>query len=290
MPFFSIRMPLEFQVKYPEAMRNLRLNSRKLTTPFDIHETFKYFLNKDSSLKQKQEIESGNIKRGLNLFDYISPNRTCKDAQIEPHWCSCLNWIQLNVHKAQKDELKTRLQLSMYTDSSIRIAQEAVNFINSLIDPQNRALCRRLRLHSIENLSKLDLNRELIAFKRSKDVHGREAVFDEIFPNKKISSSDDNLLFLIEPKQLDLNVSRVSNETGDSLNRKETDLFYQVVFQISLTTWPGYGRYELSLKFNRLDGTFEFNKNEISRINSYNQSSNCIALERPDLRQFCVCK
>ena len=288
MPFFSIRMPRDFQLKYPQAMRNLRLNSRKLTTPFDIHETLKYFLNKDSSITQKQEIESGITRRGLNLFDYISPNRTCQDAQIEPHWCSCLNWIQISVFKGQKENLATSSGLSIYTESSIRIAQEAVDFINSLIDIENRALCRRLHLHSIESLSKLDLNRELIAFKMSKDVHGREAVFDEIFPSKKSPSSDDNLLFLIKPKQLDLNISL--NETEKSLYRKENDLFYQVVFQISLTTWPGQARYELSLKFNRLDGTFEFNKNEISRINSYNQTSSCIALERPDLRQFCVCK
>jgi len=288
MPFFSIRMPRDFQLKYPQAMRNLRLNSRKLTTPFDIHETLKYFLNKDDT--QKQDIESGITRRGLNLFDYISPNRTCKDAQIEPHWCSCLNWIQINVLKDHKQNLATSSQLSIYTESSIRIAQEAVNFINSLVDSENRALCRQLHLYSIEQLSKLDLNRELIAFKMSKDVHGREAVFDEIFSSKKNPKSEDNLLFLIKPKQLNMNISQASNETEESLYRKENDLFYQVVFQISLTTWPGQARYELSLKFNRLDGTFEFNKNEISRINSYNQSSNCIALERPDLRQFCVCK
>ena len=38
-------MPKSFQEKYPEAMRSLRLNSRKLTTPFDIHETLKSILN-----------------------------------------------------------------------------------------------------------------------------------------------------------------------------------------------------------------------------------------------------
>ncbi len=45
LPFFSIRMPDSFRVQYPEAMRMLRLNSRKLTTPFDIHETLLSVLN-----------------------------------------------------------------------------------------------------------------------------------------------------------------------------------------------------------------------------------------------------
>ena len=45
LPFFSIRMPQKFQQKHPNEMHNLRLNSRKLTTPFDVHETLKHFLN-----------------------------------------------------------------------------------------------------------------------------------------------------------------------------------------------------------------------------------------------------
>ncbi|CAF4482478.1 unnamed protein product, partial [Rotaria sp. Silwood2] len=42
LPFMSIRMPPEFQAQYPTIMRNLRLNSRRLTTPFDLHETFEH--------------------------------------------------------------------------------------------------------------------------------------------------------------------------------------------------------------------------------------------------------
>jgi hypothetical protein len=283
MPFFSVRMPRDFQLKNPQAMRNLRLNSRKLTTPFDIHETLKYFLNKDSSATQKQELTTGNIKRGLNLLEYIPPNRTCQDAQIEPHWCSCLNWIPINVFKDHKEEIKSVSQLEkLYTKSAIRIAQECVAFINSLIGKENRVLCRRLNLYSIESLFKSHLNRELIAFKESRDSPGREPVFENL-KDESNQNSDENLLFLINPPEID-----TSNFNGNL--RKNDDLYFQVGFQISFTTWPGQARYELSLTYNRLDGTFKFNKDEISRINSYNQSSSCISIKRPDLRQYCVCR
>ena len=35
----AIRFPPSFQRNYPEAMKNLRTNAQRLSTPFDIHAT-----------------------------------------------------------------------------------------------------------------------------------------------------------------------------------------------------------------------------------------------------------
>ena len=95
MPFFSVLMPQEFQDKFPNEMKNLRLNSRKLTTPFDVYETLKGFLNfKKPKSKNKKLLP---LSRGISLFDYIPANRTCENANIEAHWCSCLSWINVNI-------------------------------------------------------------------------------------------------------------------------------------------------------------------------------------------------
>lgn len=100
LPFFSVLMPESFQQKYPQHMRNLRLNSRKLTTPFDIHETLEDILNFDpeaSTASGGKSLSGAAMPRGMSLFRYISPNRSCEDAKIEAHWCSCLNWRDINI-------------------------------------------------------------------------------------------------------------------------------------------------------------------------------------------------
>ncbi len=61
-------------------MRSLRLNSRKLTTPFDIHETLKHFLNFETTASTTDKKK---ISRGISLFKNIPLNRNCIDAHIE---------------------------------------------------------------------------------------------------------------------------------------------------------------------------------------------------------------
>jgi hypothetical protein len=378
-------MPRSFQEKYPNEMRNLRLNSRKLTTPFDIHETLKHFLNFDSETSESSSSKRGNAEspppRGISLFKYISPNRSCEDALIEAHWCSCLNWIDLNITTTTITESKTSnigaiktdtlpilldpniddldsarsdefysgslnvsssnatslnyfpkrqmvnlkeyrgifSNLKIYSSTVVRIANKAVDFINSLIDPEVRLYCERIRLHSIQRLSKLDLNRKLLAFKMSKDIHGREALFDESLEssNEHLSSLDEFfkpvvVVDLTKPTTSTSTSTSVSvaesqnatvkietssynnkpqlNETIGASKAKSFHSHMLSVYQISLTTWPGNATYELSFKYNRVSGEFKFNKNEISRINSYNSTSSCMLNKRPDLRQYCYCK
>ncbi|XP_059157678.1 uncharacterized protein LOC131942032 [Physella acuta] len=86
LPYFSFLFPKWFEEKYPKAIQNLRTNTRRLTTPFDIHETLKDFLRFDGT-------GVGNVSnRGISLFKEIPSERTCEHAQISSHWCACLAW------------------------------------------------------------------------------------------------------------------------------------------------------------------------------------------------------
>ena len=49
LPFFSFIFPSWFESKYPEALNNFRGNARRLTTPFDVHETLKNVLHFDGA-------------------------------------------------------------------------------------------------------------------------------------------------------------------------------------------------------------------------------------------------
>ena len=364
-------MPRTFQEKYPIEMHNLRQNSRKLTTPFDIHETLKHLLHFDTASSTRYQPfsrENGRkLPRGMSLLKNIPADRSCEDAQIEAHWCSCLNWISLNINSSNtrplnetsdenwpinsyepvaeekklnvflknnlfklmvdiggggakknlsanstlpsinlnelvnkvnfRDYIEIKASLKQYTKSALKIAYKAVEFMNSLIDKDLQMYCHKLYVHSIQKLSKLDINSRLLAFKESKDIHGREALFFNLNSDNATQSSDTGNLdeYLFRPTVVENTSTSITNfsnstssESPEAISSKYLDS--ETVFQISLTTWPSQATYELSLKYNRYKGLFSFNKNEISRINSYNGTSNCIVNKRPDLRQFCFCK
>lgn len=62
---FGFVFPPWFQRAYPDAMVNIRRNSQRLTTPFDIYPTLKNVLHYQGS-------EKGNIKdRGISLFKQV---------------------------------------------------------------------------------------------------------------------------------------------------------------------------------------------------------------------------
>ena len=305
-------MPDSFQQNHPNEMKQLRLNSRKLTTPFDIHATLKHILNFAEPSRPLK------LPRGLSLFSHIPVNRSCHDADIEAHWCSCLDWINININEnglfkivPQNDSVENTLNasnmtglntyfdeyievkknLKSYSRLSIKLANKAIKFINSLIGEEYRQYCELIRLKSIERLSRLNLNQQLLAFKKSKDIHGREALFekDKHANASLIQSINADELMLTLTKNLSGSVS-VNETRGSQNNPLDIYINSEIIFQIVLTTWPGNASYELSFKYNIHDGLFKFNKNEISRINNYNGNANCMLNKRPDLRQFCYCK
>jgi Protein of unknown function (DUF229) len=81
LPFLALRVPDWFSHSYPEALANLKANAVKLTTPFDLHETFSDVIS--FSRGQGHRLRND---RGISLFSPIPANRSCFDADIEPHW------------------------------------------------------------------------------------------------------------------------------------------------------------------------------------------------------------
>lgn len=129
----------------------------------------------------------------------------------------------------------------------------------------------------------------MLAFKKSKDIHGREALFES---NPKVTSSIIESIFEKDFFLKPSNYSEVNSTNSGTGKHPLMDMFVnsEINFQIVLTTSPNNASYELSFKYNVYEGVFLFNRNEISRINSYNSSANCMLDKRPDLRQFCYCK
>ena len=96
LPFFALRLPStrSFQKKFPDVQKHLLENSKLLTTPFDIHETMMDVLNYEPESKwRKSSMMARPYPRGLSLFRKMPKDRSCEDASIEPHWCTCMRWL-----------------------------------------------------------------------------------------------------------------------------------------------------------------------------------------------------
>ncbi|KAH6935682.1 hypothetical protein HPB50_008004 [Hyalomma asiaticum] len=81
-PFAFIVFPPWFLEKNPEAARSLRVNQRRLTTPFDLHATLVELLDYPGKKRPR-------TAHGLSLLHEIPDERTCDDASIKRKWCSC---------------------------------------------------------------------------------------------------------------------------------------------------------------------------------------------------------
>ena len=138
-------------------MKNFKINTQRLTTPFDIHETFLDILNYDGAQSM------GSLdNRGISLFKEIPRSRTCAHAGIETHWCACLNW---------RDADKSSSHV-------ISAANHLVRTINQMTSEQ-RHNCEELKLDVISAAGVFQPHEKLLRFRKSFDSDGRSADFSD---------------------------------------------------------------------------------------------------------------
>ncbi|XP_041356759.1 uncharacterized protein LOC121373967 isoform X1 [Gigantopelta aegis] len=91
LPFLFLVFPRWFLIKYKEIARNLQVNSKRLSTPFDVYETLKDILYFTGNFPKRDRGE-----RGISLLREIPKERSCFDASIMPHWCMCFSRKKLS--------------------------------------------------------------------------------------------------------------------------------------------------------------------------------------------------
>ncbi|XP_071949378.1 uncharacterized protein [Antedon mediterranea] len=153
LPFMSIYIPEWIRKKHPSIYKNIRLNSDRLTTPFDIHETLKSVLNYNSVGNKNQ--------RGLNLFNEIPLTRSCSGAGVAPHWCACLKWEM--VPDGNQLEINT-------------IAEVVIEELNRLVVPFIEH-CAHIVLKSVKFAQRMIPNSEILKFDKTVDFDQREPGF-----------------------------------------------------------------------------------------------------------------
>lgn len=138
LPFLNILLPNWYKKKFHTAFINLQKNSRRLTTPFDLHETLVDLLDPYGLTTEK--LARTNSSRGYSLFTKIPEGRTCEDAAISSHWCTCQQSTPID----KNDPVV------------IEVAEFTVNYINSLLE--GYADCSNLTLNAVHNARVLSHN------------------------------------------------------------------------------------------------------------------------------------
>ncbi len=207
MPYFSFRFPPWFPRKYPKAYKNFMANSKKLTTPFDIHETFVDMLNYTS--EEPKDIQK---QRGISLFKEIPNSRTCESAGVEMHWCACLNWKDADPSSSHV----------------ISAARQLVDTLNRITADQ-RQNCEELKLDKVIRAGVYAPNSDLLKFKQSSDHDGRKADLSdtmkasEIFYQLTIITSPNHGQYEATLKFVARTSSFVTNEHEISRTNKYGD-------------------------------------------------------------------
>ncbi|XP_076266476.1 uncharacterized protein LOC143200082 isoform X14 [Rhynchophorus ferrugineus] len=101
LPFIHFLFPPWFEEKYPKLLQNLRGNTNKLTTPYDLHMTLQHLLvlsGFNYTIKP-----SDACPQCMSLLEDIPQDRSCKEAGIVDHWCTCEGYIE---HKFESNILK----------------------------------------------------------------------------------------------------------------------------------------------------------------------------------------
>lgn len=75
LPMFYLVPPKRFRDSYPELVKRLAINTKRLTTHFDLHVTLKDILNRN--FKRPSIFYRGKAIRGYSLFREVPSNRSC---------------------------------------------------------------------------------------------------------------------------------------------------------------------------------------------------------------------
>ena len=146
LPYLGMLFPKHFQQSFPMLMKNFNNNMKLLTTGYDLHATLNHILEPDFYQKKMYK-----TLHGISLLSPIPINRTCADASIQPHWCSCLDWRKVRNN----------------SDEAIGATEYVVKFINDVVF-KSTSKCQKINLKSVDIALKFVPNEKLLQFKGTK--------------------------------------------------------------------------------------------------------------------------
>ncbi|XP_026469786.1 uncharacterized protein LOC113373714 isoform X2 [Ctenocephalides felis] len=139
LPFFFAWLPDWFRERYPDLVEAFVENSNRLTTPYDFHVTLLHLLSLADNPEAIVENGTKGCSTSQSLFKVVSSKRSCSDACIDPHWCTCGDLVE-------QDQNSTLLK---------DMALAVVDHLNN-VELFNHTMCSHLSLYQILTAKTLD--------------------------------------------------------------------------------------------------------------------------------------
>jgi hypothetical protein len=146
-PTFVIMFPEWFKAKYPRLVAQVRSNSNLTIAPYDIHATLQHLIamtNKNVALPKTL---------GTSIFTPMPSERSCKQANIPEHFCTCSKWITTSI-----------------TCSVVQLLLRFIKLTNEELENANNS-CGKLKLVHIGKVENLAVDPSV--FSVATDRHGR---------------------------------------------------------------------------------------------------------------------
>ncbi|XP_017006332.2 uncharacterized protein [Drosophila takahashii] len=89
LPMMFIHLPPWFRETYPSYAQALELNQHRLSSNFDLHNTLKHIIEIGGTPDGPKLPKSFDCPTCQSLFHPLPEDRTCPQAGIEEHWCTC---------------------------------------------------------------------------------------------------------------------------------------------------------------------------------------------------------
>lgn len=180
LPLLNILLPKTFSETHGKYMNNLEINTKRLTTPFDVHEFLRHLLLQDDYTPSSE--------KGVSLMNAIPTNRSCESAYISPHWCTCTEMISVPVNSSIVLKISNffvnMLNVEIKNDSH-RCAPFVLDEVQSayLIKPRDKVLKFLSVDHEVLNKQVLygDAVNPLVHYQLTIRTHPGEAVFEGTF-------------------------------------------------------------------------------------------------------------
>ncbi|XP_030377784.1 uncharacterized protein LOC115626547 [Scaptodrosophila lebanonensis] len=135
LPILFIWLPVWFRQQHPEIVKALRANRNRLSSTFDLHITLQHILQLGEG-KPMPLVLPKDCPHCQTLFRPLAENRTCMDAGISDHYCTCDPYETLTLFEARK----------------LPIAQQIIDQINNYLHTKLRQYpCSNLTLNRIKH-------------------------------------------------------------------------------------------------------------------------------------------
>ena len=152
LPMLHIALPTHIREEYPILVQNLKTNTHRLTTPFDLHETLTDIIFQRYKEAAERTVAYP-LPRGISLFTEVPQTRSCFDASISEHYCPCYTLTDVPISEPGPE-------------MAAKFILDHINHV--LVENINRGICARLKLAGItsakqqNNNARATLSRSLV--------------------------------------------------------------------------------------------------------------------------------